>query len=64
MAISNNLRDYDISDFQDFCYKIDKIRQSEFIELTDNLYNSKVIKTLCDKPDIQTAKFEKKWSNF
>jgi hypothetical protein len=64
MAKSNNLRDYDIIDFQDFCFKIDKIRPSDFIELTDILYNSKVIKTLCDKPDVQAEKFAKRWSKF
>jgi hypothetical protein len=59
MAKSNDLCDYEIIDFKDFCHKIDKIDSKAFLDLTNILYDSKVIGSLCNKPSNNLEEFER-----
>ena len=51
MAESKNLSDYDIVDFNEFSHKLDKINPSVFLELTNMLYHSQIIRHLVIKRD-------------
>ena len=51
MASSKNLRDYDIHDLNEFTHNVDKIDPSIFLELTNLLYHSQIIRHLVIKRD-------------
>jgi hypothetical protein len=51
MADSETLNDYGIDDFNKFRHKLDKIEPSVFLELTNILYQSQIIRHLVIKPD-------------
>jgi hypothetical protein len=51
MADSKSLNDYGIDDFNKFRHKLDKIEPSVFLELTNILYQSQIIRHLIIKPD-------------